>query len=91
VVDGLYLGDEDRYEAVLGEDYSARLPAYQKLDLQIDRTWTFRSWRLGAYLALWWVPPSGNVLYPAFSFDYSEEAYVEGPPLLPLLGMHIDF
>ncbi len=91
VVDGLYLGDEDRYEAVLGEDYSARLPAYQKLDLQIDRTWTFQRWRLGAYLALWWVPPSGNVLYPAFSFDYSEEAYVEGPPLLPLLGMHIDF
>lgn len=85
-----YDGDTDSHEAILGEAWSARLPPYQKLDLQVDRTWTFRTWRLGAYLAVWWVPPAGNVLYPAYSYDYSELAYVKGPPLLPLLGLHAD-
>ncbi len=90
VTGSTYDGDSDGYVAQLGTAYSDRLPAYQKLDLQIDRTWTFRTWSLGAYLALWWVPPAGNVLYPAWSYDYGEVAWVKGPPVLPLLGVHAD-
>ena len=42
------------------------------------------------YGEAWYVPAAGNVLYPAYSFDYSEVAYVAGPPFVPLLGARID-
>ena len=86
----IYQGDSDSYEPVFGEDNSARLPTYQKLDAHIERRWTFTRWTLVGYAELWYVPPKANVLYPAWSYDYSQTALVAGPPFLPLVGMRAD-
>jgi hypothetical protein len=91
VVGGLYLADTDGYAAIQGEENSARMPDYQKLDLQVEREWAFRAWTLSAYAALWWVPASGNALYPVYSYDYSEQKLVVGPPFVPLVGMEASF
>jgi hypothetical protein len=88
--DGLYDGTTDTYLPVEGAENSARLPNYQKLDVHLERTLRFRRWKAVPYLEAWWVPPTGNVLYPAWSYDYSQEAYVEGPSFLPLLGVRVE-
>jgi hypothetical protein len=40
---------------------------------------------------VWIVPPSATQLYPAWSYDYSEEQFVRGPPALPLLSARARF
>lgn len=91
-VDGrVYEGDTDTYAPVFGADNSARLPTYQKIDAHLERRWTFTRWGLVAYAELWYVPPGANVLYPAWSYDYSQTALVAGPPFLPLVGARADF
>lgn len=86
----IYQGDSDTYEPVFGADNSARLPTYQKVDAHLERRWTFTRWTLVGYAELWYVPPRANVLYPAWSYDYSQTALVAGPPFLPLVGMRAD-
>lgn len=90
ILGGVYDGTTDTYQPSFGETNSERLPAYQKVDGHLERRWSFRRWTLVAYAELWWVPPGANVLYPAWSYDYSEMALVGGPPFLPLVGMRAD-
>lgn len=91
VVDATYDGDSDQYLPEEGEPYSDRMPPYQKVEARIERRWDLRTWNLRAYFELWWVPPGNNKLYPVYSFDYSERAYVVGPPLVPLIGLRAGF
>lgn len=90
VAESIYQGDSDTYEPVFGADNSERLPTYQKIDGHIERRWTFTRWSMVAYAELWYIPPSANVLYPAWSYDYSQTALVAGPPFLPLVGARAD-
>ncbi|MCB9777905.1 MAG: TonB-dependent receptor plug domain-containing protein [Alphaproteobacteria bacterium] len=90
VVDGIYDGDQDRYLPVDGEPYGARMADYQKVDLHLQRDFDLRAGRISLYFELWWVPAANNTLYPVYSFDYSEQAFVVGPPLVPLLGARAD-
>jgi hypothetical protein len=39
----------------------------------------------------WYVPKPNNVLYPAWSYDWSEEQYVRGISFIPLLGLRVAF
>jgi len=87
IVDGVYNANDDLYEPVFGDSNSVRMPAYQKVDLRIERTWRFRRWSLVGYIEAWYVPPPNNTLYPVYSYDYSEELLVGGPALLPLVGL----
>lgn len=87
---GIYDGDSDSYDPVFGADNSARMPTWQKVDAHVERRWSFRRWALVASAELWWVPPKANVLYPAWSYDYSQTALVGGLPFLPLIGMRAD-
>ncbi len=87
---GVYQGDTDTYSPVTGPVNSARLPDYQKVDGHLEYRLSFRRWSMTPYAELWWVPPAGNVLYPAYSYDYSERAFVAGPSFLPLLGIRAE-
>jgi TonB-dependent Receptor Plug Domain len=91
IIGGIYQADTDSYTAIEGAVNTERMPDYQKVDLQIEREWLFRAWSLSAYAALWWVPESGNALYPVYSYDYSERKLVVGPPFIPLVGAEATF
>jgi hypothetical protein len=87
IVDGLYDATSDSYLPVYGAAYSTRLPTYQKLDVHLQKDWTFRTWSLALYGEGWFVPPGSNVMYLAWSYDYDEVGEVEGPVFIPLLGL----
>ena len=86
----LYDATRDGYDPVLGDTNSARLPAYQKVDLHLERTLELRRWSLVAYGELWWVPEDNNVMYLAHSYDWSETTTVAGPGFMPLLGLRAE-
>ena len=90
VVDGVYNANDDMYEPNFGDTNSVRMPAYQKIDLRVERVWKLRRWSLVGYIEGWFVPPSNNTLYPVYSYDYSEELLVGGPVLLPLVGIRAE-
>lgn len=87
---GTYDGDTDTYRATPGPENSDRLPTYQKVDLHLERAWTFPTWTLVGYLEAWWVPPRSNAMYVVYSYDYTQRAPVAGPPFVPLLGMRAE-
>jgi hypothetical protein len=86
VVGSIYDGTDDSWIPVPGEVNGARLPSYQKLDVHVGRTWTFRSWSLLLAAELGYVPAGSAQLYPTWSHDWSEQGWVVGPTLLPLLS-----
>lgn len=91
VTGGLYRADTDTYDPIAGSLNSARLPAYQKVDLRFARTFRFDRWRLDLAAELWWVPRRNAQLYPIYSYDYRDQGYVVGPTFLPILSARASF
>lgn len=88
---GLYDANTDSWTPVLAPTFSERLPAYTKVDLAAAYTHTFPRWQLTIRAEVWYVPPSANVLYPVWNDDWSEQGFVRGIPLLPLLAGRASF
>jgi hypothetical protein len=91
IPNSVYDGTDDSWIPIVGADNGARLPLYQKVDLRIAYHMTFSRFRLTTSAELWYVPPSSAQLYPAWNYDYSEQGWVRGPTLLPLLGARARF
>lgn len=87
IVDGIYEAATDSYLPVEGAPNSARLPAYQKVDLHLEKHIELRRATLTPYLEVWYVPPTNNVMYLAWSYDYDASEEVHGPGFLPLVGI----
>lgn len=89
---GIYDVDGDFYNGFrTGPTNSERLPTFVQTSFRVDKTWTFRKWKLLSYLelinALRGVNPEATI----YNYDYSENAYVRGFPFIPNLGFELVF
>jgi hypothetical protein len=76
------------YVPLYGAVNTTRLPAFVQFDVRVDRTWTFRTWKLGLYLDVQNVTNRGNVEGYAYNYDYSAPPQpITGLPILPILGV----
>ncbi len=66
---------------------SSRLPARHQLDVRVDKTWTFQSWKLSTYLDVQNVYNRANTEDIGYNYDYSQSKPVAGLPILPILGI----
>jgi hypothetical protein len=83
-----------RYYVVNGEINSARYPDVHRLDLRIDKRFTFGSWTLTAYLDLWNVYARKNVISYNFSVDDNQNIICTEQldfGLVPLVGLTAQF
>jgi hypothetical protein len=71
--------------------YGARLPTFDQLDLRVDKTWQFRTWKLGAYIDAQNVYNRQNVEGTSYNFNYTRLSYVDGLPFLPSFGLRAEF
>jgi hypothetical protein len=71
--------------------YGARLPLFNQLDMRVDKTWKFRTWKLGAYLDAQNVYNQQNVEGVSYNFNYTKQSYVNGIPFLPSFGLRAEF
>ena len=83
----IYDGGNNTWVPLPGERNSEQFPLYQKIDGHVEHSRTFDRWTLAVYAESWFVVPSGNVLYPVYSYDYSEMQAVRGPVFVPLVGI----
>ena len=87
----LHDAGRDRWIALPGVANGARMPGYHKVDLRLAYTWQLPGWTLTASAEVWLVPRSSAQLYPRWNYDYTEQDWVVGPTVLPLLGVRARF
>jgi outer membrane receptor for ferrienterochelin and colicin len=79
------------YVPIYGAVNSTRLPAFNQLDLRIDRTWTHPTWKLVLFLDVQNVANRGNAEGYTYSYDYSQRSPSTGLPILPILGLNAEW
>ena len=87
VLASTYDGTSDVYSARYGRAMSTRNPAFSRLDLRVQKTWTFSAWNLAAYLDVQNVLDSPNREGFDYSYDYRTRQGTRGLPILPILGL----
>lgn len=87
VIGSVYDVDRNRYEPVFAETNSGRETAFHQLDLRVDKTFVWDTWRLAVYLDIINVYDSENVESSFYSYDYTETRTVTGLPFFPTLGI----
>jgi TonB family protein len=87
----LYAADAGAYSPLQGRSFSRRLPLFHQLDIRLDKRWQFRTWRFSAYLDVQNVYNNAAVEGLAYNYNYSQEQYQTGIPIIPSLGMRGEF
>ncbi len=81
----------DSYVPINGPLYSARLGAFNQLDVRFDKKWIFRRWALSLYADIQNIYNASNPEGYAYNFNYSQRSSIAGLPFLPVLGIRGDF
>jgi TonB family protein len=86
-VAGVFDADAGAYSPVNGATFSQRSPAFHRLDVRAEKTWTFESWKLSAYLDVQNAYNRRNPEGRMYNFNYTRSDIVAGLPILPVLGV----
>ena len=76
---------------ILGPPSSARFPTFHQLDLRIDKQWLYRHFSVTAYLDMQNVYNQANVEALIYDTNYVSAYGSVGLPILPTLGVRVDF
>lgn len=79
------------YAPNYGEVNSRRLNAYHRLDLRVDRHIVNNTWKVNGYLELINAYNHKNVDGFDYNFDYTSHTRIYQLPLLPILGVEMEF
>ena len=79
------------YEPVLGEKNSIRIPAFVEVDVRAAKRFKLAQSTLEIYLDVQNVSNRSNPEEIAYNADYTQKRYIEGLPLLPVLGAKWEF
>ncbi len=91
VASSIYQADHDSYRPVFAQLNSRRVDTQHQLDLRVDRTWAFPSFRLAAYLDVSNTYLNAAVVDYAYNFDYSARQKITTLPILPSFGLRGEF
>ena len=79
------------YVPVYGETNSERVAPFHRLDIRVNKSFTFNRWQMGVFLEVLNVYNRKNVLSFDYNDDYSEQDTVYQLPLIPYLGITVEF
>ena len=83
----VYASDSDIYVPIYGDTNSERFSPFVQLDVRVDKTWIFETWKLNLYLDVQNATNRGNQEGWIYSFDYTEQTPLTGLPIAPILGL----
>jgi TonB-dependent receptor-like protein len=87
VVGSFYDAGTDVYYPIFGPHNGARDPAFQELDLRVEKSFAIGPGRLSAYLDVQNVYAAENAQGFTYSYDYREREPTTGAPFFPNLGL----
>ncbi len=79
------------YQPVLGAKNSIRIPEFLELDVRVAKRFKMQSSSLEIYLDVQNVTNRKNPEEIAYNADYTQRRYIEGLPILPVLGVKWEF
>lgn len=88
---GTYDADSDSYIRVNGELNGSRRKTFQQVDARIEKTWTFDTYEIGAYLDVQNVLNTVNEEGTQYDYRFRERSPVASVPFLPTLGLRGQF
>ncbi|HEU0036030.1 MAG TPA: TonB-dependent receptor [Kofleriaceae bacterium] len=91
VTGAVFDSDRNEYQPEYGVVNSQRNPAEHQLDLRVDRTFTFESWKLSGYLDVSNVYLNAPVVGYSYNANYTERTETKGLPILPSFGLRGEF
>ncbi|HMR77139.1 MAG TPA: hypothetical protein PKD61_18605, partial [Polyangiaceae bacterium] len=87
----LYAADSGSYTQLQGEPFSRRLPLFHQMDMRVDKRWQFRDWRLSTYLDIQNVYNNQAVEALVYNYNFSQENFQTGLPIIPSVGLRGEF
>jgi TonB family protein len=91
VIGSYYDARRNLYEPELGPKNSIRIPDFWQLDVRFSKRFTFGSNELEVYLDVQNVTNHQNPEEIAYNPDYTQRRYINGLPILPVLGARFGF
>ncbi len=79
------------YDCIQGSPNSRRIPAFNQLDVRLDKTWTFDSYKLTAYLDVQNMYNRANADGVSYNYRYTKPEWQTGLPIIPSLGVRGEF
>jgi hypothetical protein len=90
-VGAVYDANANYYFPLLGEPNSRRLPSFFQADVRVDKRFVYEQWMMALYVDVQNVTNRQNVEGVMNNFDYSQERYLYGLPIIPSLGVRGEF
>jgi TonB family protein len=91
IVGAIYDADCDQYEPIPGSAGTLRLPWFHQLDLRVDKKFEWEHFALSIYLDVQNVYYQKNAEALSYNYDYTQQTYTTGLPILPALGIKGEF
>ncbi|MCU0661547.1 MAG: TonB-dependent receptor [Myxococcota bacterium] len=91
VVGSVYDADADIYMPVYGRVNSERLPMFHQLDLRVDKNWKLKHLKVVVYVDVQNIYNQKNPEGYDYQYDYSHRVYFRGLPLVPSLGLKLEY
>ncbi len=91
VVGAIYDANANYFFPLQDTQWSRRLPDFFQLDVRVDKRFVFRDWMFAVYLDVQNATYARNVEAVLNSYDYSQQAFLTGLPILPVLGLRGEF
>ncbi len=91
-VDGAtYDVDANTYVPLYGPSLSARHELFRQLDVRLDKEWIWDTIRLDVYIDVWNATNVSNEEFRIYDYRYRTYAILPSYPILPLLGVRIEY
>jgi hypothetical protein len=87
VAGSIYDVDSGLYLPVYGDINTIRSQMFHRLDVRIEKMWTFKAWRLALYLDVQNAYNAGNQEGLVYDFRFNESQVLTGLPILPVIGV----
>jgi len=91
VLGAVYDASQGNFAAVDGPRNGDRLPAFHQLDLRVDKRWVYRRVSFNAYLDVLNVYNHQNTERLSYSFNFQNTAPIASLPILPSIGLRLDW
>jgi TonB family protein len=86
-----FLGDKGNYFSYNGVENSKRQTPFNQLDFRIEKTWSFETWYISAYLDIQNIYNATNPEFTAWDYRFKKKWLVPGLPVLPSFGIKARF
>ncbi len=87
IISGLYNANSDVYEPIYGAVNSDRNDYFHRVDVRVEKKWTFEAWKLALYLDVQNVYNRMNPEGTLYNYDFSNSQTIGGLPMIPSLGL----